>query len=263
MTGETHRVHGLLRLIFLVACVAYAQAVDAQDCGTWPRPVLCEAQLMAVPAGAKAERVDGQSRVRLAPRGQLDLVLEGKDQRGRRFPDEYLMLGYQGEGCGRLLQVESRGRGLRLNAGAEAGRCRVEVWVPGNLNFAWQVDVEVDPGARTSYSRRDAEAVVRALYRAVLQREADGESQRAAVAEVQQGNLDALVASMLRSQEFGERRERLSAEALLDAFYAGIFNRPADTGGVREYLSLVRAGRHSEVLLRMIRSPEFERKLPG
>lgn len=235
----------------------------AQDCGSWPQPVLCDAQLLVTTDGTKAERLKSDSRLRLAPRGQVDLEIEGRDQRGRRFPDEYLVLGYRNDGCGRLLQFEDRSRGLRIRARGEAGRCRLELWVPGNLNFRWTLDVDVDPAARTSYSRRDAETIVRALYRAVLQRDVDQDSLRAAVAEIQQGNLESLVGSMVRSGEFLTRRGRISPEEMLDAFYDGVFRRPPDSGGVKDYLNLVRQGRHAEVLLRLIRSAEFEKRLPG
>ncbi|MGE0393550.1 MAG: DUF4214 domain-containing protein [Vicinamibacterales bacterium] len=257
---------GFTPALFVLATGALCSApatATAQDCGSWPQPVLCEAQLLVTTDGAKAERLKGDSRLRLAPRGQVDLDIEGRDQRGRRFPDEYLALGYRAEGCGRLLQVEDRNRGLRVRARGEAGRCRLELWVPGNLNFAWTLDVDVDPAARTSYSRRDAETVVRALYRAVLQRDVDQDSLRAAVAETQQGNLESLVGAMVRSGEFLQRRGRLSHEDMLDAFYQGVFGRPADSLGVKDYLNLVRQGRHAEVLLRLIRSAEFEKRLRG
>lgn len=247
----------------LAAGVAGAapRAAHAEDCGSWPKPVLCEAQLL-VTADGKTERLKSDARVRLAPRGQMTLEVDGRDQRGRRFPEEYLSLGVSANTCGRLLEVDGRGRaGLQVTARGDAGRCRLEVWVPGNLNFSWVLDVDVDPAARTTYSRRDAERVVRALYRAVLQRDVDDESLRAAVAEIQQGNLEAFVGSMVRSGEFLTRRGRLSHEEMLDAFYEGVFNRPADSLGVKDYLNLVRQGRHAEVLLRLIRSAEFEKRL--
>ena len=112
-------------------------AAAGQDCGSWPQPVLCEAHLLVTTDGRKAERLKSDSRLRLAPRGQVELEIEGRNQRGRRFPDEYLVLGYRTEGCGWLLQFEDRSRGLRVRARGEAGRCRLELWVPGNLNFTW------------------------------------------------------------------------------------------------------------------------------
>ncbi|MBM3777819.1 MAG: DUF4214 domain-containing protein [Acidimicrobiia bacterium] len=250
--------------LVLLAAPGVAPDAEAQDCGSWSQPILCEAVLVATVDGAGSDRVGGRARLRLAPRGGAELAIDGRDQRGRRFPADRLALDVAETGCGRLLQIENRGRGvLRLNARSDAGRCRLELWVPGNLNFLWQLDVEVDPGARTSYSRREAESIVRMLYRAVLGRDVDEGSARAASAEVQQGHLEALIASMVRSAEFAERRAATSPEELLDQFYEGIFDRTTDTGGVREYLNLMRSGRYADVLIRMIRSAEFERRLPG
>ena len=137
------------------------------------------------------------------------------------------------------------------------------MWVPGNLNFEWDIALEVDPAARTSYDRRDAEFIVDALYSAILARDPDQGSQCSAVAEVQQGNIENLLNSILRSQEFAALRGEVSPEGLLDRLYMGIFDREADSGGVREYLGLIRSGRYTDTLLRMIRSTEFERRLPG
>jgi len=254
---------GLLALAIGTLCGTPATAA-AQNCGSWPRPVLCEADLVVTADGARAERLKSDSRLRLAPRGQVNLEIDGRDQRGQRFPQEYMTLGYRASGCGRLLQVDNRDGGrLRVSARGDAGRCRLDVWVPGNLNFAWELDIIVDPAARTSYSRRDAESVVRVLYRAALQRDVDESSLRAAVAEIQQGHLETLVGSLVRSGEFLTRRGRLSHEEMLEAFYQGVFQREADSGGVKDYLNLVRQGRHAEVLLRLIQSAEFEKRLPG
>ena len=257
---------GVLGVPFLsiLVILGVPERALAQDCGAWSRPVLCEAALVATDADGDSDRLDVRSRYRIAPRGRIDLELEGRDQRGRRFPEERIVLSYDSVGCDRLLDIEDRGpRGLRIIARSNADRCRLAVWVPGNLNFEWEIEFEVDPGARTSYSRSDSEYLVDALYNAILNRDADAPSQRSAVAEVQRGNLESLINSMVRSREFAESRNGVPPGDLLDRFYRGIFDRPADTGGVREYLDLVRSGRYTDALLRMIRSPELERRLPG
>ena len=250
--------------LLILCIVAIAQPALAQDCGSWSRPVLCEAELVATADAGTDQRFDDRSPYRLAPRGQMDIELDGYDQRGRRFPPERVVLLYDGAGCRRLLDIQGRGqRGLRITARSGAGRCRLQVWVPGNLNFEWDIEIEVDPAARTSYERRDAEYIVDALYAAILARDPDRESQRGAVAEVQQGNLENLLNSMFRSPEFVALRNTVSPEDLLDRFYLGLFDRQADSGGVRDYLGLVRSGRYTDTLLHMIRSTEFERRLPA
>jgi hypothetical protein len=80
---------------------------------------------------------------------------------------------------------------------------------------------------------------------------------------VQQGNIENLLNSMSRSPEFVAIRNTVSPEELLDRFYLGIFDRDADSDGVRAFLGLVRSGRYTDTLLRMMRSTEFERRLPG
>ena len=236
----------MLSLCILV----WATPAMAQECGAWSRPVLCEAELVATADGGDDQQFSGRSPYRLAPRGRVDLELVGFDQRGRRFPAERIALGFNEVGCRRLLDIQNRGeRGLRITARTDAGGCRLQVWVPGNLNFEWDLELEVDPRARTSYSGRDAEFIVAALYAAILERGPDQQSRRSAVAEVQQGNIENLLDSMLRSQEFAAGRDAVSPQDLLDRFYRGIFDRDADSGGVGEYLGLVRSRRYADTLL--------------
>ena len=251
-------------VVFTLSALVPARPALAQDCGSWSRPVLCEAELIATVDDGGDQRFGSGSAYRLAPRSSMDLALSGFDQRGRRFPADRVVLRYEEAGCRRLLDIQDRGqRGLRITARSDAGRCRLQVWAPGNLNFEWDIELEVDPAARTSYDRRNAEFIVDALYAAILGRDPDQGSRRSAVAEVQQGNIENLINSMLRSQEFAGLRGEFSSERLLDRFYMGIFEREADSGGVREYLGLVRSGQYTDTLLRMIRSTEFERRLPG
>ena len=144
---------GVLGVPFLsiLVILGVPERALAQDCGAWSRPVLCEAALVATDADGDSDRLDVRSRYRIAPRGRIDLELEGRDQRGRRFPEERIVLSYDSVGCDRLLDIEDRGpRGLRIIARSNADRCRLAVWVPGNLNFEWEIEFEVDPGARTS-----------------------------------------------------------------------------------------------------------------
>jgi hypothetical protein len=248
-----------------VALGAVAGATDAtaQDCGSWSRPVVCEADLVVVGQNGRASRLGDRARLRLAPRERVELRLEARDQRGRRFPEDRLALQYDGRTCRGLVGVEPVDGGLRLTATAGAERCRLTLWMPGNLNFEWAVDLEVDPRARTSYSRNQAEFVVDALYRGILGRGPDAPSVRGATTEVQLGNLESLVTSMVRSAEFRQSLAGVSPEALLDRFYEGLLGRRTDTGGVRTFLPQMRAGRHGEVVMSIVQSPEFERRLPN
>jgi hypothetical protein len=134
--------------------------------------------------------------------------------------------------------------------------------VPNNLNFFWDIDFEVSAAARSSYSRSEAVFVVNALYQAILAREPDAGSFSSAVAEVQ-ARLDTLVTSMFRSPEFREKSAGADPAALLEQFYHGILGRESDSAGVRLYQAEMRRGQYASVLLKLIRSPEFERRLEG
>ena len=111
-------------------------------------------------------------------------------------------------------------------------------------------------GTRT-YTRGEAEVVAARLYRAVLKREADPGGLRAAAEQIEQGNLDAQVDSMLRSREFRRQRDEPGARQMLDQFYQGILGRKPDPTGTRAYMPMLRDGDYTEVLVALINSPEF------
>ncbi len=249
--------------ILALAVLAAPRVAAAQDCGSWQRPVVCEADLVVVGQGGRASRLGDRARLRLAPRERVELQIEARDQRGRRFPADRLALQYDARSCRGLVGVDPVEGGLRVTANAGADRCRLAVWMPGNLNFEWEVDLEVDPRARTSYSRAQSEFVVDALYRGILNRAPDAPSVRAATAEVQMGNLESYIDGLLRSREFRSSMNGVSPEALLDRFYGGLLGRQADTSGVREFMPRMRSGRYTDVVMALLQSPEFERRLPN
>jgi len=234
----------------------------AQNCGDWYRPLVCTAELVATDSDRDEVRLDDGSRVELAPRDELDIQLEARDQRGARFPLERLALRYDDYDCRSILSVEDRGEGLlRIAATASEGRCRLEIWMPNNLNFEWQIDVEINVGARSGYERAEAEVVANALYTAILNRAPDEGGFSGAVAEIQFGNLDAQIDAMTRSAEFGQAIAGKTAPDILEQFYQGILGRPGDSAGVRLYLAEMQRGQYASVLRKLIRSPEFESRL--
>jgi len=236
--------------------------VQAQECGNWSQPVLCRAELRTSIDSAAWERFDPDDGIRLAPNQHLEIEIEGRDQYGRTFRADRLALAFDDWDCERYLQVEDRGQGrLELQVTVTMGRCRLDLWVPGNLNFAWRIELDISPAARSGYSFEEAEIVVRSLYLAILDREVDAASLGPAITEIQRGNLDAQILAMLRSGEFQQSIGGLAPEQILDRFYRGILQRPSDSGGLRTYFSLMQQRRYLEVLVRMLRSEEFERRL--
>ena len=95
----------------------------------------------------------------------------------------------------------------------------------------------------------------------MLQRSADEASSRVAVAEVQRGRLESQVESMIASSEFQQLRQQQSPVDLLTAFYKGLFDREPDSGGLRQYPGEVERSRYAQVIMSLVQSGEFERRL--
>ena len=95
----------------------------------------------------------------------------------------------------------------------------------------------------------------------MLGREPDEGGLRSAVAEIEAGNLETQVDGMTRSAEFAGVAGSLSATELLEQFYRGVLGREGDPAGMRLYGGEMRRGQYSSVLLKLIRSPEFELRL--
>jgi len=258
------RAHGSLLVSLAVGglLLGWAGPAVAQDCGDWYRPMVCSAQLIATDSNYDSVRLGERSDIRLAPREQITLEVDARDQRGSRFPLERLALQYDAYRCGSMLSVDDRGEGrLQISATAAQGRCTLELWLPNNLNFAWEIDFEINVAARASYERAEAEIVATALYAAVLKREPDPGGFSLAVAEIQSGNLEGQVTGMVRSNEFRQVTNGMTPAQILEQFYQGILQREGDSAGVRLYLGEMRRGEYASVLLKLIRSPEFERRL--
>lgn len=249
----------LLGLLFTPLAAAEP---TAQDCGSWSQPVICQVELRSSTANEPWERFDPFDDQRLAPNQRLDIEVNARDQYGRTFRADRMALGFDDRDCYSYLRVDDRGEGrLEINATGSTGRCRLDLWLPGNLNFEWRIDFEITPEARTGYSREEADLVVRSLYPAILGREADAASLGAAIIEVQRGNLEAQVSAMLRSGEFQQSISGVVPGALLDRFYQGILGRPADARGVQTYFTDMQRRRYLDVIMKLLRSPEFEQRL--
>ena len=234
----------------------------AQDCGDWSRPMVCRAELVATDSENQSVRLSRRSRIELAPSEQFELELDARDQRGRRFPADRLALGYDASDCRSMLTVQERGRGqLGVGAIVAEGRCTLEIWMPNNLNFSWEVEVEIRVDARTSYNRAEARFLATALYAAILNREPDASGFSSAVAEFQSGDLQTQIDAMTRSAEFRQAIAGMTAAQILEQFYQGILGREGDSPGVRLYLGEMRRRQYTSVLVKLIRSPEFERRL--
>ena len=233
-----------------------------QDCGNWSRSVLCDVEFAVALDGGRWQRLDPREGVTVAPGQRLEILLHGHDQYGRDFPEHRLLLVLEPRDCGQLFDIAQPERArVSLQAVAGGGNCAIDLWIPGNLNFEWRVPLAISPAARSGYSRAEAELIVRGLYLGLLGREPDEPSFAPAVVEVQRGNLDSQVQAMTGSAEFLQGLVGVAPYDLLDRLYRGLLGRPVDPGGVRTYLNELERRRYAEVVLRILRSPEFEERL--
>jgi len=240
---------------------AAVPAMGLQDCGHWRYPVPCRVELRVRSSTSSWEDYDPDEALAIPPRGDLDIQIVGRDQDGRGFPQDRLTLGFEDRDCRSALDIEQRGEGtVRISARCADGRCRLELYVPGNLDFAWRIDAEVYRDIASGYERDEAEVIVGALYRGILGRDADAGSLSGAVSEAQRGRLEAQVQAMLRSGEFLQSAASTTPAELLDKLYQGLLERSPDSTGVRDLLPQLERRRYLDVVLAILRSAEFEER---
>jgi hypothetical protein len=247
-----------------LSCLATASPARAQPCSTdRSQPVVCSTELAVIRPGERWGDVFTGSVLTLPARSTIELQARPADQWGRRFPEERFRFVLDlDRDCDDLLSVsEVNEVTLRIETGIHEGNCDALVWVPNDLNLDRRIRFEVERSKSRSYSRAESEVMARALYRAILGRDPDPEGLRGATLEIQKGDLEDQVSSMLRSPEFQSQRAHLSAGELLESFYQGILGRQADTSGVRTYFRRVERRDYAGVVLDLIRSEEFEERM--
>ena len=263
MPGDCGRTCGCTMTIVLCAALASPGLAGAQRRGGGDEPIVSALELYGTLEGDRARDLDPGREIELTPQQSLTIEAEPRDQYGRRFPTDRFHMGAElGRDCRGVLSVSERSAGeLRFTAGRERGACRALVWVAGNLNLEFELRFEVTGLGTANYTRNQAVEIAERLYRAVLQREMDGGSRAATVAEVQRGRIQNQVESMVRSGEFTLLRAEQEPAALLEAFYQGLLERPPDSGGARDYLGEIGRGRYVAALMNLIQSNEFEQAI--
>ena len=239
-------------------------AVAAQSGGGGTdRPIVVEVDFILKRSGERDRALNVSRPVQIASDERLVIAVAPTDQNGRRFPLERFRLDVDpADDCRGRLEVSEWAGELRVRGGRSRGICTMDVWVPGNLNLDYTLTFEVGGLGVTNYSLQQAVEIINRLYRAVLQRDPDEASVRTAIAEVQRGSLQDQVESLVLSGEFQQLRQQRSPTDLLTAFYQGLFGREPDSGGVRQYLDEVGRARYAQVIMALVQSEEFERRLP-
>lgn len=251
----------VLPLLAIVASLAAtALPTHAQQCASrGSKPMVCRIEVRDVTATGRPVTIDLERGLDLRSGQRVVLDVVAYDQSGRPFPEERLAVRMDGEeGCRGRVEID-QSRGLFDLKGIARGSCELTLWIPGNLNLEWPLRVAVDREERRGgTSRGTGEVIAGRLYQAILGREADAGGLRSAAAAIDDGRLEEIVDSLLASDEFRRERWNLSPTVLLQDFYRGLLDRDPDPAGVKTYWEEVRRHRFAEVLLSLLRSPEFD-----
>lgn len=257
-------------LVLLSAALGLVDQLGAQPClGDRDRPAVCTVELYAGADGARPQKVATDEPISLAVGGRLELTVDAFDQFNRRFPAERLAVGHQlDDRCRGLLTVRELQTGrFEVNAASSSGTCRMWLWIPGNLNLEWPLEMEVvakaSQGRTDSYTRSQSEVLATCLYRGLLGREPDPAGLRDTVADIERGKLSERVRTITNSREYANTNHGKSAGALITQLYTGILDRQPDAAGMANFLTRVQRGGIDSVTLELVRSEEFERRVIG
>ena len=263
----THTIRSRTRGLLVVGVLLIALPGDAAGQSPfdgWREPVVVELELVGGKDGARPRALN-RGRIRPGPRESFTIEIDPFDQRGRRFPRDRFRIGVAlDRDCdGRVSVAETRGGDLRFSAGRSRGRCRVVLYVPGNLNLEYELEFEITAIGATNYTRRQAVEIAERLYRAILQREVEPSARATAIVEIQRGRLESQVSAMVDSREFADLRRWSQPAELLEAFYAGLLSRTPDSAGADDYLREIVRGRYRVAIMNLLQSQEFEASLPS
>lgn len=258
------RVSVIVIVALLGLLLMFPSSASAQECAAlMSRPYVCQVELRLSADGGRWARATPDSPIRIPAGTTLDVEVIGIDQYGREFPSD--RAGFELEtssSCRRLLRASENSEGLfSFTATTQRGRCQAWLWIPGNLNLEWSLELEVQGIAVAGYSKAQSEYIVRRLYLGVLGREIDAPSLPRAVSEIQRGRLSKFIESMVKSKEYKKNRRNLPSSELLEDFYLGLLGREPDSAGVRSYLKKIERGQHRSVIRDLVKSEEFERNM--
>lgn len=225
--------------------------------------MVCEVRVGVVAPGDRVQELVDDRPISVPAGKSVQLQVQATDQFGYAFPDDRLLSQLEVDRrCAQLISIEDEGEGrFSIAAGSERGICRLFLWIPGNLNLEWPLDVEVVSPVADGYSREQAELIATRLYRAILGRDPEPAGLQSTTAEILRDRLDNAVAGMYQSSEFTTRRSRLAPMEQLEELYLELLGRDLDAAGIRSHLTDMEQRRYIEVALRIARSEEFEQHL--
>jgi len=240
-----------------------ATAAQAAHCADpADRPAVCTVEAYAGFNGDRPRSFDLNGSVEMQPNQTLEIEIDAFDQNRRRFPKDRLAFDFDANDCRQLAKVESTSTGrIEITTGTGRGGCEVWLWLPGNLNFEWKLNLEIASRARSGYTTSEAEFVTHRVYQALLRRDADPQGLRDTSAAVLRGELSRRIDDILRSEEYRTKARGAQPAWTLEQLYTGVFGRKPDASATQAFSGLIQRGRVADVLRELLDSDEFERIL--
>ncbi len=103
----------------------------------------------------------------------------------------------------------------------------------------------------------EAEFVAQQLYRSALGREGDRAALALAAQQIENGNLQRAINTLVTSQQFRNTTGRMRSADVLEQFYQGLHGRSPDPAGISAFMPQLDQRAYAAVLTEMLESPEF------
>jgi len=103
----------------------------------------------------------------------------------------------------------------------------------------------------------EAEFVAQQLYRSALGREGDRAALALAAQQIDNGNLQRAINTLVTSQQFRNTTGRMRSADVLEQFYRGLHGRSPDPTGISAFMPQLDQRAYAAVLTEILESPEF------
>lgn len=114
-----------------------------------------------------------------------------------------------------------------------------------------------------SASADEPAAIAERLFAALLDREPSGLELEQAASQIDTGQRDALLGTLLGSSEYRRLRSTKTPNTLLDQYFAGLFDRSPDASAYRTFSGELSRGNDAGVVRALLDSPEFDDVIAG
>jgi len=103
----------------------------------------------------------------------------------------------------------------------------------------------------------EARYIAEQLYRTALGRDGDRAAVTLAAQQIENGNLDRAINTLVNSQQFRNTTARMRSADVLEQFYQGLHGRSPDPTGISTFIPQLDRRDYAAVLTEMLESPEF------